>query len=121
MFKRLINGIVFFWQRRTRGFDEPDLWDLGSSLAQIIAPRLKAFRDMEKTSTPIVQGMPFVHALHWTDDEEEINDGLWFAMVDKMYQAFQMIVDDEITTPSQVRYVREGLALFAAYMQNLWD
>jgi hypothetical protein len=112
--------VVWPCQRLTRGFDEPDLWDLESSLAKIIAPRLRAFRDMKKNSVP-VSDVPHAHCILSLDEDQPIEECLWFAMIDKMYQAFQMIADDEINSRSQERYVREGLALFATYFQHLWD
>jgi hypothetical protein len=118
--KRMKDSIVWFVQRRVHGFDEPDLWDLESSLAKIIAPRLKAFRDMKKNSVP-VSDVPHAHCILSLDEDQPIEECLWFAMIDKMYQAFQMIADDEINSRSQERYVREGLALFATYFQHLWD
>jgi hypothetical protein len=82
--------VVWPCQRLTRGFDEPDLWDLESSLAKIIAPRLRAFRDMEKSSVP-VSWMPHIHYLLSPDEDVPVEQYLWFAMVDKMYQAFQVL------------------------------
>ncbi len=44
----------FKWwcQRRSRGFDDRELWNLDNSLATWLLPRLKAFRDTQCTAIP---------------------------------------------------------------------
>jgi len=60
----------------------------------------------------------------------ENESSLWFAMVDKMFQSFQMVIDNDFfnddghqvtVNKSKVQYAREGLYLFSAYFQHLWD
>ena len=37
--------LKFFWQRRTRGFDDSVIWNLDNRISEFILPRLKLFRE----------------------------------------------------------------------------
>jgi hypothetical protein len=37
--------LKFFWQRRTRGFDDSVIWNLDNRISEFILPRLKLFKE----------------------------------------------------------------------------
>lgn len=94
-------------QRETRGFDSTELWNLDTTIAKFIAPRLKVFREDG------VHGWPS----DMTPDE-------WEVILDKMVSTFEFLAnegkyvcfDQECWTQ-----VDEGLGLFAKYYSALWN
>jgi len=128
MFKRIKKQVKWFIQRRTRGFDDRELWDLGDTIAKFIIPRLEAFRDIEKSFSPDFNQDSFTAWKTGRVDGDELS--VWFAVVDKMLQSFQMVLENDFfnddghqitVNKSKVQYAREGLCLFSSYFQHLWD
>jgi len=107
-------------QRRTRGFDDSEVWNLDCSLARYILPRLKRFKK-------ITHGHP--------SSLESFE--AWKEILDKMILSFQLIKDgskillsdkEEITLEEYIKYeeereakIQEGIDLFAKYFRGLWD
>ena len=44
--------IVFWWQRRTRGFDGSDLWSLDRTILKFCIPRIRALADLPPAGFP---------------------------------------------------------------------
>jgi len=44
--------LKWFWQKRTRGFDDRELWSLEYTIAKYILPRLIAFKEFERMGIP---------------------------------------------------------------------
>ena len=84
--------VKFFWQRRTRGFDDPELWSLDNTLAEYILPRLKAFREGGLLGIPA----SFCNNVHIHLDDEAHDEELekWKAVIDKMIFAFEYAAND---------------------------
>lgn len=101
--KDIIRAVKFWWQRRTRGFDDSVTWSLDYSLAKLIWPRLRLFREHN-------MGHPY----GMTEEE-------WLLKLDCMIRAFVYLADEsrwkDIKWPP---YVQEGLNLFAEYYGSLW-
>lgn len=100
--------IKMWWQRRTRGFDDTELWDLDDTIARFVLPRLKAFRNYTK-------GYP----QDFSSFEE------WQAAIDKMIRAHEikileqeMFIDDN---EKLVKEMKEGYNLYFEYHSHLWD
>ncbi len=91
-----------WWQRRTRGWDESEIWSLDITLSAWLWPRLELLRDHE-------------HGYPWALDEET-----WFAILDKLAQTFRFIAEDE-DNPARWAYIEEGLDLFREFFHDLWD
>lgn len=102
----LLRPCKHLWQRLTRGFDDTETWSLDSSLAMLILPRLKAFRDC-KRGTPCD-----------TTPEQ------WNIIIDKMMYSFEYHCDEDRkygrNTDEEYAKVEEGLKLFAEYYGHLW-
>jgi len=101
-------SIKFWWQRRTRGWDDSDTWNLDISLSALIVPRLQKFKEI----TDCYSG----------DSEDE-----WKQQLAKMIRAFELCRDQfelpgdrSSHTPEETNEITEGLALFAKYYRGLW-
>lgn len=46
MFYRIVQYLRFWWQRRTRGWDDSELWSLDYTIAKFALPRLRGFRQI---------------------------------------------------------------------------
>jgi hypothetical protein len=111
----MLREIKFFFQRRTRGWDDSDLWNLDVSLAKVILPRLKAFAANHA-------GYP--GSLTEGKGEEE-----WQSMLDRMVAGFDFIANSKMW--SDFENIEEGMAaekeayeaveLFGKWFGGLWD
>lgn len=93
------------------GFRYEETWNLDHTLACYILPRLAYLRDT-------THGYPNAAG----------NFENWQLILDKMIDAFEQIaLEDEISNLTQKEYeererkIKEGLVLFGAYFQSLWD
>lgn len=94
----------FFWQRLTRGWDDSETWSLDHSLAKLILPRLKRFKQ-------ITIGIP-----------GDMKEREWNDILDKMIASFEFAASEERwkATPEDYDKHKEGLQLFAEYYWALW-
>ena len=92
-------------QRITRGWDDSDLWSLDHSLAKLILPRLKRFKDCRG-------GYP--HGMtdqEWDDILGEMIYGIeWYASGD-CWNCFDQAKSER---------AHKGLELFGKYYGHLW-
>ena len=102
--KRPFNGFKHLLQRLIRGYDDSEIWNLDSTIALFILPRLKLFRNS-------LHGYP-----------NNLTFEQWEEVLDKMIIAFSLI-DDVAWHFNDFDYprVEEGLDLFRKYYFNLWD
>lgn len=105
---KVIRAIKFWWQRRTRGWDDSETWCLSESIARVIAPRLRRFREISYIS-------PYNIAI------EE-----WVLDLELMIFAFETIAADEDGSrtwqddPAISLKVKHGLKLFSKRYLDLW-
>lgn len=100
-----VRSVKHWWQRRTRGWDDSETWSLDMSLAKLIAPRLKRFREVTKC-----------RPIYMTDEE-------WDEILCKMIFAFEYCADEQSVigcTEEIHAKVAEGLDLFAKHYRGLW-
>jgi hypothetical protein len=102
-------SISFYFQRRKRGFDDSETWNLDSSLAKIILPRLKRFKELS-------DGFP-----------AELEEGEWDKILDEMIWAFTFLAGEERWTTGVSEddtktwaRVQSALNNFAKYYTGLW-
>lgn len=98
---RIRRAIRFWCQRRIRGFDDSETWDLYTRLARHILPRLRRFQKVQD-SYP-----------------SELTKEAWSKVLSKMILAFDLISKDR-DDPKDEFDIREGLRLFAEYYRGLW-
>lgn len=96
--------IKYLVQRFTRGWDDSETWSLDASLAKLILPRLRRFKE-------VTIGHP-----------ADIDADEWSRSIDKMIETFEFISSDDYyhSTVEQDKMVREGLKLFAENYRGLW-
>ncbi len=96
--------LLYWWQRRTRGWDDSDLWNLDYSLAKLILPRLKKFGQSP-------WGIP-----------GDLTEEEWNANIQAMIKSFEIIASDNYWdhTPEQNAEIQRGLDLFAKWYMALW-
>lgn len=96
--------IRFFYQRLTRGWDDGETFSLDYSLAKLIAPRLRRFKE-------VTIGVPGGF------EKEE-----WNIILDKMIASFEFAASEEHwnATPLEYEKYSEGFDLFAKHYFRLW-
>lgn len=102
--KPLKREVRFLYQRLTRGWDDGQTFSLDYSLAKIILPRLKRFREIT-IATP-------------SDMEEKE----WKDQLDKMIAAFEFAGSEErwVADPKEFKKHQKGINLFAKHFFGLW-
>lgn len=122
--------VTFWFQRRTRGFDDSELWSLDDTICRFAAPRI---RFLSKK----VNGFPT--DLLYTDDESyELYENLpdeekskrddeafkeWKEILNKMADSMEMWEDFPIFEEGseEEKKFNEGFELFHKYFFALWD
>jgi hypothetical protein len=109
------NHLKWFWQRRTRGWDDRDLWSLDYTLAKWLLPRLVAFR-----ARPLGCPSMCIERGDGPDGDEPFDRSLarWHAILDEMIGGFAAI--DEWSAESEKRVARSW-ELLGKYAQCLWN
>lgn len=104
--KLLKREVRFFYQRKTRGFDDSDMWNLDYSLAKLILPRLKLFRKQPA-------GYP-----------NNLTAKQWQDILDEMIWSFTWYCGEQWSYgkdyAANSKRADEGLKLFAEYFGSLW-
>lgn len=96
--------VRFVWQRLTRGWDDGDTFSLDYSVAKVILPRLKRFRQLT-IGTPA-----------------NLEEKEWQEILDKMIASFEFAASEERWNAGPEDYEKhnEGLDLFAKHYWSLW-
>ena len=96
--------LKFFWQRRTRGWDDGETFSLDYSLAKLIAPRLRRFRE-------ITIGIP-----------NGKSERKWKEELDKMIASFEFAGSEAVwdASPEEFKKHQEGFRLFTKNYFRLW-
>lgn len=83
-----------------------EVWNTDNTLAQLIVPRLLAFKTLDKHGGP--------------SDFMDIRE--WNNAIQKMIDAFELMKYAGAThTEDEERTIEQGLDLFRKYFRNLWD
>lgn len=92
----------FFWQRRTRGWDDSETWNLDYTIAKFALPRLKRFKELNC-------GYP-----------GDLTEEKWDLILDDMIYALDFYQDDDFCTSLDDR-AKKGLKYFGEYFESLWS
>jgi len=101
-------------------FDHYDTWSLDHTLALVILPALRKFKE-DNTGHPCGISSEADPVCGKCECEKE-----WHTILDKMIWSFEQIADDVIDYHSSDEYkkyndrVQEGLELFGKYFRSLW-
>lgn len=102
--------------RDNDGFVKAEAYDLFTILAMINYSYLKYFReDCEHISIPI----------SFCDSNGKCDVDGWLTVLDKMINAFKLIIEDEFPTSQEeakkrIDTIQEGLDLYSKFFLNLW-
>ena len=87
-------------------FPIEEVWNTDNTIAQLIVPRLQAFKALDKHGGP--------------PDFSEMRE--WNNAIQKMIDAFELMkYVSGVNTKEEERIVEEGLDLFRKYFRHLWD
>ena len=98
------------------GFIKAEAYDLFTILAMINYSYLKYFReDCEHISIPV----------SFCDSNGKCDVDGWLTVLDKMINAFKLIIEDEFPTSQEeakkrIDTIQEGLDLYSKYFLDLW-
>jgi hypothetical protein len=139
-----------YYQRLTRGFDYTEMWNLDHSIAKLVAPRLREFRDHYtefKTPSFCFEKDPN-NPSGLVDDEagSEHAHKKWLTIIDQMLYSFEHLAKEcdwdlsledmkvgEIKTGNPKydawcksnnkhhKKMNEGFRLFSKHLGSLWD
>ena len=105
-FKYLPKYIKWFFQRRFRGFDDRDTWELDTTITKFILPRLERFKEL-------TNGYP-----------SDLTEEEWDLILDKIIMTFKLIEinKDNVCSCGSPLYItiKEGLNLFTKHYFELW-
>ena len=87
------------------GYPISEVWGTYHYLAREIAPRLKAFKALDKHG--------------WPEDFENQED--WNNTIQKMINAFELVKDYSPSYEEDIRTVEQGVELFCKYYRDLSD
>ena len=84
---------------------ETEVWNTYHYLAQLIVPRLLAFKALDKHGYP--------------PDFDDMRK--WNNTIQKMIDAFELMKYNTSFSKDEEKNITEGLDLFRKYYRNLWD
>ncbi len=119
---RVVGAIQFWWQRRTRGWSDDEIWSLDYTIAKFVLPRLRGLREVK-------QGVPFgayrpedlkTHEI--SEEAQAYAEANWDWMLGEMIFAFEFTLEDcEWRFDDAQRARRDvGMKLFAEHFGSLW-
>jgi hypothetical protein len=86
-------------------FPIEEIWNTENTIAAFIAPRLRAFKSLEKHGFP-----------------SDLNsEGQWNSAIQKMTDAFEILSHPSTQSNEDDPIIEEGLDLFRKYYRDLWD
>lgn len=93
------------WSHKS-DFPIEEVWNTDNTIAQLIVPRLQAFKALDKHGHP--------------DGFKDMRE--WNNTIQKMIDAFELMkYVQSLNTDNEKRTVEEGLNLFRKYFCCLWD
>jgi hypothetical protein len=96
--------IKWWWQRKTRGFDDRELWSLDYTIAKFALPRLIAFKEI-KYSHP-----------------SRIEEQEWDVILSDIIRGFKYLIEDEyVGDKFKEDSIDSGIKLFGKFFSDLWD
>ena len=110
----------------TEDIKNSELWSLDATLTDLILPRIKAFRKMERHGYPILG-----KEIAKVDDDsagEELKEAEWENIlfdIEKGFEAHKELTAADFVTHTEEHLAEEtmqkGLRLFAEHYSHLWD
>ena len=108
----------------TEGIKESELWSLDATLTDLILPRIKAFRKMERHGYPVL-GKDIEKVYGVDDDRKEADWENILFDIERGFEAHKLLSAAEFNTHAEELWAEEtmqkGLRLFAEHYGHLWD
>jgi len=110
----------------TEGIKESELWSLDATLTDLILPRIKAFRKMERHGYPVLgKDIEKVDDDSVDDDRKEADWENILFDIERGFEAHKKLTAAEFNTHAEELWAEEtmqkGLRLFAEHYAHLWD
>jgi len=110
----------------TEGIKESELWSLDATLTDLILPRIKAFRKMERHGYPVLgKDIEKVDDDSVDDDRKEADWENILFDIERGFEAHKKLTAAEFNTHAEELWAEEtmqkGLRLFAEHYGHLWD
>ena len=86
-------------------FPIEEVWNTDNTIAQLIVPRLQAFKALDKHG----------YCPHFKGMRE------WNNAIQKMIDAFELLKYNSSFSEEEQKTIKEGLDLFCKHYRNLWD
>ena len=86
-------------------FPIEEVWNTDNTIAQLIVPRLQAFKALDKHG----------YCPHFKGMRE------WNNAIQKMINAFELLKYNSSFSEEEEKTIKEGLDLFCKHYRNLWD
>jgi hypothetical protein len=96
--RRIKRSIKFWWQRRTRGWDDSETWNLDYHTAKFLVPRLIRFKELTNAYPP------------------NLSKNEWDAVLDQMIKSFKSCESCFYDAAA----LKDGYRLLAEYHSYLW-
>lgn len=126
--KRLLNKhlikrrFLFWWQRRTRGWDDSETWSMDYSLSKVIVKKLRIYQEINHINS----FGPFeMTSKEWEDKISEMIWGFqWFAD-GKQYTYTPPTIDERETFKNngvidEAERAHDAIELFTKHYKHLW-
>ena len=110
----------------TEDIKDSELWSLDATLTDLILPRIKAFRKMERHGYPVLgKDIEKVDDDSVDDDRKEADWENILFDIEKGFEAHKLLAAAEFDTHVEESLAEEtmqkGLRLFAEHYGHLWD
>lgn len=119
-----------YYQKFLYGTSDYELWNLNNTIAKLILPKLRKFRNAKLMGTPVCLhldengGMSFLTVEEWRNVLDEIIFAFDFTLNEERYikscETSDFSYDWESIKKLNERR-EKGLKLFALYYNDLWD
>lgn len=120
--ERVKNNIKWWFQKKTRGYSDLELWNLDNTIAKWIVPRLKAFRDRTKAYPANLESFE-----QWREMLDEMIFGFEFTSIsdewyrDNVFQCSGDMHDKKMNEfESMAKRAENGRILFAKHFDGIW-
>jgi len=110
----------------TEDIKDSELWSLDATLTDLILPRIKAFRKMERHGYPVLgKDIEKVDDDSVDDDRKEADWENILFDIEKGFEAHKLLTAADFDTDAEEFWAEEtmqkGLRLFAEHYGHLWD
>ena len=111
----------------TKDIKDSELWSLDATLTDLILPRIKAFRKMERHGYPVL-GRNIKNDCNSSADDHPREEAEWENIlfdIEKGFEAHKELTAADFVTHTEEHLAEEtmqkGLRLFAEHYSHLWD